>query len=110
MEKSLESAKLNFGTIRTGRASPNMLDRIQVEYYGAMTDIRSVAGISVPDASTLQIQPFDMGALTDIERAIMQSDLDLNPNNDGKIIRIRIPELTEVTAAPCCSISSSIQT
>jgi ribosome recycling factor len=96
MDKCLDSAKANFGTIRTGRANPNMLDRIQVEYYGAFTPLRSIAGISIPDATTLQIQPFDTGALKDIERAIMQSDVGITPSNDGKVIRLRIPTLTEV--------------
>lgn len=100
MEKCLASTKANFGTIRTGRAAPNMLDRIEVEYYGAMTPIKSVAGISVTDSSTLQIQPFDSSALGAIEKAIMQSDLGLTPNNDGRVIRLRIPELTEVQTPP----------
>jgi ribosome recycling factor len=98
MDKAVNSVKMNFSTIRTGRATPNMLDRIEVEYYGAMTPIKSVAGISTPDASTLSIQPFDQSAMAAIERAIMTSDLDLTPNNDGKVIRIRIPALTEVLA------------
>jgi len=95
MEKCLATVKGNVATVRTGRATPNMLDRVEVEYYGAMTPLKSLAGISVPDSSTLQIQPFDMSALGSIERAILQSDLDLTPNNDGKVIRINIPPLTE---------------
>eukprot|EP00873_Tetraselmis_striata_P015557 jgi/Tetstr1/435821/TSEL_024709.t1 len=95
MDKCISTTKSNFSTIRTGRATPNMLDRVEVEYYGAMTPIKSLAGISTPDASTLTIQPFDQSSLGAIERAIMTSDLDLTPNNDGKIIRIRIPALTE---------------
>lgn len=95
MDKSLESVQTNFNTIRTGRANPGMLDRIEVDYYGAATPLKSLAGISVPDAETLLISPYDKGALQDIDRAIAQSDIGLTPNNDGEKIRLVIPQLTE---------------
>lgn len=94
MQKAVESTQRNFNTIRTGRASTSLLDRIQVEYYGTPTSLKSLATISTPDASTLTIQPFDASSLTDIERAISMSDLGLTPNNDGKMIRLNIPPLT----------------
>ncbi|MEO0852689.1 MAG: ribosome recycling factor [Cyanobacteria bacterium J06648_11] len=94
MQKAIESTKRNFNTIRTGRANASLLDRVQVEYYGTPTSLKSLATISTPDASTLTIQPFDAGSLSDIERAISMSDLGLTPNNDGKLIRLNIPPLT----------------
>ena len=87
MEKTLESVQRNFGTVRTGRASPSMLDRIDVDYYGVATPLRTMAGISTPEASLLVIQPYDPSAIPAIERAIQQSDLGLTPSNDGKLIR-----------------------
>lgn len=96
MEKTLESVQRNFSTVRTGRANPGMLDRIEVDYYGAMTPLRQIAGVSIPDASSLAIQPYDISAIPAIERAIQQSDLGLTPNNDGKVIRLTIPQLTSV--------------
>lgn len=94
MQKAVESTQRSFNTVRTGRASTSLLDRIQVEYYGAPTSLKSLANISTPDASTLTIQPFDASSLGDIERAISMSDLGLTPNNDGKLIRLNIPPLT----------------
>ncbi|MEO1132548.1 MAG: ribosome recycling factor [Cyanobacteria bacterium J06639_1] len=94
MQKAIESTKRNFNTIRTGRANASLLDRVQVDYYGAPTSLKSLATITTPDASTLMIQPFDAGSLGDIERAISMSDLGLTPNNDGKLIRLNIPPLT----------------
>eukprot|EP00889_Picochlorum_renovo_P006186 jgi/Picre1/33216/NNA_008541.t1 len=94
MEKSLDSVKRNFGTVRTGRASPSMLDRIVVEYYGAPTPLQQIANVTTPEASLLVIQPYDISAIPDIERAIQGSDLDLTPNNDGKVIRLQVPPLT----------------
>ncbi|NJK62798.1 MAG: ribosome recycling factor [Synechococcaceae cyanobacterium SM2_3_1] len=95
MQKSVQATQRAFNTIRTGRASTSLLDRIQVEYYGVPTGLKSLATISTPDASTIQIQPFDPSTLAPIERAIATSDLGLNPNNDGKVIRLNIPPLTE---------------
>ena len=95
MRKSLEATQRNFNTIRTGRANTSLLDKIVVEYYGADTPLKSLATVSAPDAQTIQIQPFDMSAMAMIEKAIATSDLGLTPNNDGKLIRINIPPLTE---------------
>ncbi len=95
MKKAVEATQRNFSTIRTGRASTSLLDRIQVEYYGVPTGLRAMANISTPDSSTISIQPFDPSTLSAIERAIMTSDLGLNPNNDGKVVRLIIPPLTE---------------
>jgi ribosome recycling factor len=94
MQKAIEATQSNFNTVRTGRANPALLDRIQVEYYGAMTPLKSLANISTPDGSTLLIQPFDRSAMGAIERAISESDLGLTPNNDGGAIRLNIPPLT----------------
>jgi ribosome recycling factor len=95
MQKAVQSAQRAFNTVRTGRASSALLDRIQVEYYGSPMSLKSVANISTPDASTIQIQPFDASSLSTIERAISMSDLGLTPSNDGKVIRLIIPPLTE---------------
>ncbi|WP_180374328.1 ribosome recycling factor [Candidatus Synechococcus spongiarum] len=95
MEKSLEATQRNLNTIRTGRANPNLLDKVMVEYYGCDTPLRSLAGITAPDSQTLQLQPFDISAIRAIEKAILSSGLGLTPNEDGKLIRIGIPPLTE---------------
>jgi len=94
MEKSLESLKRSLSTISTGRANPNMLDRITVDYYGAPTPLNQMASITTPEASLLVIQPFDLTAIPDIERAILGSDVDITPSNDGKVIRLNVPQLT----------------
>ncbi len=94
MEKSIDSIRANFNTVRTGRANASILDRIEVEYYGAMTPLNSIANATTPDAQTILIQPFDKGAINDIEKAIMLSDLGLTPGNDGNCIRLNIPTLT----------------
>eukprot|EP00271_Cylindrocystis_brebissonii_P014593 TRINITY_DN35993_c0_g1_i1.p1 TRINITY_DN35993_c0_g1~~TRINITY_DN35993_c0_g1_i1.p1 ORF type:complete len:291 (+),score=70.07 TRINITY_DN35993_c0_g1_i1:113-985(+) len=94
MEKSLESVKNNFNTVRTGRASPSLLDRVEVEYYGAPTPLRSIAQVTTPDGSTIMISPFDKSSLASIEKSIQKSDLGLNPSNDGNVIRLSIPQLT----------------
>lgn len=94
MDKCIASVKRNFSSIRTGRASPDMLDRVMVDYYGAPTPLRQLAGISVPESTLLVVQPYDKGAMQAIERAIQTSDLGLTPNNDGKVIRLNIPQLT----------------
>ena len=96
MEKSLEATQRNLNTLRTGRANPNLLDKVMVDYYGCDTPLRSLAGITAPDSQTLRIQPFDISAIRAIERAILSSGLGLTPNTeDGKLIRIGIPPLTE---------------
>lgn len=95
MQKAVEAAQRSFNTIRTGRANASLLDRITVEYYGTESSIRTIANISTPDASTITIQPFDRNTLTLIEKAISQSDVGLVPNNDGSVIRLNIPPLTE---------------
>ncbi len=94
MQKTIESTQRSFNTIRTGRASTSLLDRIMVEYYGMETPLKSLANISTPDASTIAIQAYDKGSLAQIEKAISMSDLGLTPNNDGELIRLNIPPLT----------------
>ena len=94
MEKSIESIRANFNTVRTGRANAAILDRVEVEYYGAMTPLRTIAQATTPDSQTILISPFDKGAINDIERALMMSDLGLTPGNDGNCIRLNIPPLT----------------
>jgi ribosome recycling factor len=95
MRGAVDSVKSNFATIRTGRANPTLLDRIEVEAYGSRMPLRSVASVGAPEPRLLTVTPFDAGTLKDIERAIRNSDIGLNPQNDGKIIRLPIPELTE---------------
>ncbi|HKG37708.1 MAG TPA: ribosome recycling factor [Conexibacter sp.] len=95
MTKSVESTRHEFGSVRTGRATPALLDRIMVEYYGASTPLRQLATIGAPEARLLSIQPYDKGSIKAIEKAILESDVGLTPNNDGNMIRLAIPELTE---------------
>jgi ribosome recycling factor len=95
MKGAVESVKSNFATIRTGRANPSLLDRIEVEAYGTRMGLRSMANIGAPEARLLTVTPFDPNSLKDIERAIRDADIGLNPQNDGKILRLPIPELTE---------------
>lgn len=95
MEKAIQALRRDLATLRAGRATPALLDRIQVEYYGAMTPLNQLANISTPDSRTLMIQPWDKSSMGDIERAIMKSDLGLTPANDGSMIRLSIPALTE---------------
>lgn len=95
MKKSLANLEEEYGAIRAGRANPRILDRIQVDYYGTPTSLQGVANISVPEARMIQIQPWDAGLIKDIEKAILVSDLGLTPANDGKVIRLVFPELTE---------------
>ena len=94
MEKSIGAFQEKLSEIRAGRANPAILNRISVEYYGVQTPINQVAGISVPEARTIVIQPWDASVLKAIEKAILASDIGLNPNNDGKVIRLNFPELT----------------
>ena len=95
MAKSVESTRHEFGSVRTGRATPALLDRVMVEYYGAQTPLKQLATISAPEARLLSIQPYDKGSIKAIEKAILESDVGLTPNNDGNLIRLAIPELTE---------------
>ena len=95
MEKTVEVLKQNLSEVRAGRANPAILNKVSVEYYGTPTPINQVAGISVPEARLIVIQPWDASILKDIERAILASDIGINPNNDGKVIRLSFPELTE---------------
>ena len=95
MQKSIDVFRHNLSEIRAGRANPTILNKISVEYYGVQTPINQVAGISVPEARTIVIQPWDASILKSIEKAILASDIGLNPNNDGKVIRLNFPELTE---------------
>lgn len=95
MEKALIALDRDFTKLRTGRASPSLVDEIKVDYYGTPTPIKGVATVSIPDSKTIAIQPWDRGAFALIEKAIQKSDLGLNPMNDGKLIRIVIPALTE---------------
>ena len=106
MRKSVEATLRNFNTIRTGRANPSLLDKILVPYYGADTPLKSLATLSTPDSQTIQIQPFDAGSIGLIEKAIGMSDLGLTPNNDGKVIRINIPPLTEDRRKDLCKLAS----
>jgi ribosome recycling factor len=95
MEKAIGSLKRELTTIRAGRANPALLDRVQVDYYGTPTPINQLAGVTTPEARLLVIQPYDKTAMADIEKAIQKSDLGLTPSNDGQVIRIAIPALTE---------------
>jgi ribosome recycling factor len=95
MGKSVESTNNEFASVRTGRASPALLDRIVVDYYGTPTPLRQLATIAAPEARLLTVQPYDQSSIKAIERAIMESDIGLTPNNDGRIIRLTIPELNE---------------
>lgn len=95
MQKSIEALRHDLSTIRTGRASPALVERLMVDYYGSPTPLQQLAAIAVPEARLLTIKPWDPSALPAIERAILKSDLGLTPNNDGKLIRLSIPPLTE---------------
>lgn len=95
MEKTIEALKRNLSGIRTGRASPALIERIDVDYYGTMTPLNQLAGISAPEPRLLVVQPWDKGSMGAIEKAIRSSDLGLNPTNDGQLVRILIPALTE---------------
>ncbi|HIW32308.1 MAG TPA: ribosome recycling factor [Candidatus Paenibacillus intestinavium] len=95
MEKAISSLKREFATLRAGKASPALLDRIQVEYYGATTPLNQLANITTPDSRTIIIQPWDKSSVSEIERAIMKSDVGMTPSNDGGTIRLSVPMLTE---------------
>ena len=95
MAKSVDATRGKFGSIRTGRASPALLDRINVDYYGTQTPLKQLATINAPEARLLTVQPYDKSSIKAIERSILESDIGLTPNNDGQIIRLQVPELTE---------------
>ena len=95
MGKSVEVTMGEFTSVRTGRASPSLLDRVVVDYYGAPTPLNQLSTINAPEARLLTVQPYDAGSIKAIEKAIMESDIGMTPNNDGKIIRLSIPELNE---------------
>lgn len=94
MQKTVEATQRSFNTIRTGRANAAILDRVTVDYYGSPTPLKSLAGISTPDSTTILIQPYDRSSLNIVEKAIQLSDIGLTPNNDGSVIRLNIPPLT----------------
>lgn len=102
MDKTIEALKYEFGTIRAGRANAQMLDKIRVDYYGTPTPINQVGSISVPEPRTLMINPWDKSAMKEIEKAIRNSDLGLNPTNDGEVIRLNVPALTEERRKELC--------
>ncbi len=95
MSKSVESSRGELATVRTGRASPHLLDRISVDYYGSQTPLKQLANVATSDARLLTVTPFDKGSIGEIEKAIQESDVGLTPSNDGNVIRLQIPELTE---------------
>jgi len=95
MAKSVESTRNEFSTVRTGRASPHLLDRIDVDYYGAVTPLSQLSQVSATEARLLTITPYDKNSIKQIEKSILESDIGLTPNNDGNVIRLSIPELTE---------------
>src|SRR3982751_1655805 len=95
MTKSVEATRHELATVRTGRASPHLLDRVQVDYYGTSTPLKQIANVAAPEARLLTITPYDKSAIKQMEKAIMESDLGLTPSNDGNVIRLAIPELNE---------------
>jgi len=95
MGKSVEASLNEFASVRTGRANPSLLDRVMVDYYGAMTPLKQLATISAPEARLLTVQPYDKGSIKAIEKALNESDVGLNPSNDGAIVRLVVPEMTE---------------
>ncbi len=95
MKKTVEALEVNYSEIRAGRANPAILNKVKIDYYGVPTPISQVAGISVPEARLIVIQPWDASILKEIEKAILTSDIGINPNNDGKVIRLTFPELNE---------------
>ena len=95
MNAAVAAAQNTFGSVRTGRASPSILDRIMVDYYGALTPVKQLATVNVPEARLITVQPYDAASIKAIEKAIMESDVGLTPSNDGRLIRLSIPELNE---------------
>lgn len=105
MEKSLDSLLRDMGRIRTGRANPQLLDGVMVDYYGTPTPLKSLAALNVPEPRLITVSPFDPGSLVAVERAILKSDLGLTPVNDGKLLRVPIPELTEERRREMCKVA-----
>jgi ribosome recycling factor len=95
MEKSVEASRNELATVRTGRASPHLLDRITVDYYGTPTPLKQLANVATSDARLLTVTPYDKGSISAIEKAIQESDVGLTPSNDGNLIRLQVPEMTE---------------
>ena len=95
MQKSVESTRGELATVRTGRASPHLLDRLNIDYYGVPTPLKQLAQVAATDARMLTVTPYDKSSINTIEKAVMESDLGLTPSNDGNVIRLQIPELTE---------------
>ena len=95
MRKSVDSMRNELATVRTGRASPHLLDRLDIDYYGAQTPLKQLAQVAATDARMLTVTPYDKSSINTIEKAVMESDLGLTPSNDGNVIRLQIPELTE---------------
>ena len=95
MQRSVEATRNELATVRTGRASPHLLDRLDVDYYGAQTPLKQLAQVAATDARMLTVTPYDKSSISSIEKAVMESDLGLTPSNDGNVIRLQIPELTE---------------
>lgn len=95
MKKAIEATKRDFSGVRTGRASTSLVEHVKVEYYGSLVPLNQVANVSVPDSRTIEIKPWDANALLEIDKALQKSDLGISPNNDGKVIRLSIPPLTE---------------
>ncbi|CAB4875718.1 MAG: ribosome recycling factor [Actinomycetes bacterium] len=108
MHKSVEATRGEFGSVRTGRASPALLDRVVVDYYGTQTPLTQMATVSAPEARLLTVMPYDAASLGDIERAIVAADLGITPGNDGNIIRLSIPELTEERRKELAKIAKGI--
>lgn len=108
MKKTIEATQREFSVVRTGRASPSLVENLRVDYYGAPTPLRQVASVSAPDARLVMIQPWDKNALVDIEKAILKSDIGITPTNDGKSIRLSMPPLTEERKAELDKIVKKI--
>ncbi|HAC65446.1 MAG TPA: ribosome recycling factor [Cyanothece sp. UBA12306] len=108
MQKSVEATQRSFNTIRTGRANASLLDRVMVDYYGTETPLNQLANISTPDATTINVLPYDKGSMGAVEKAISLSDIGLTPNNDGKVIRLNIPPLTEERRKEMVKLASKL--
>jgi ribosome recycling factor len=108
MNASVQATQAQFGTVRTGRASPTILDRVNVDYYGAVTPLKQLATINVPEARLITVQPYDATSIKIIEKAIMESDVGLTPSNDGRVIRLSVPELNEERRRDLVKVASRI--
>lgn len=108
MQKTIEATQRSFNTIRTGRASTSLLDRVVVDYYGTETPLQALANVTTPDATTISIQPYDKGSMAQIEKAISMSDIGLTPNNNGTVIRLNIPPLTKERRKELVKVASKL--